>query len=81
MFKFVVEKQSTRLIAALSRDLLVEFLPFLQELADSLVCLLESDAERDPEVLEQIFTTWFYIMMYLQKYLIEDIVHILKKTA
>ncbi|KAK3187940.1 hypothetical protein Dsin_027501 [Dipteronia sinensis] len=58
-----------RLIAALSRDLLEEFFPFLPRLADSLVSLLENGADREPEIIEQIFMSWSYIMMYLQKYL------------
>ncbi|OVA05421.1 Down-regulated-in-metastasis protein [Macleaya cordata] len=69
-----------RLIAALSRDLLEDFLPFLQRIADSLFHLLESGAEREPEVVEQIFTSWSYIMMYLRKYLTQDIIHVLKIT-
>ncbi|KAA8534172.1 hypothetical protein F0562_031635 [Nyssa sinensis] len=52
-----------RLIAALSRDLLEDFFPFLQKIVNSL-----------------IFTSWSYVMMYLQKYLIRDIVHVLKVT-
>ncbi|KAF8392350.1 hypothetical protein HHK36_022692 [Tetracentron sinense] len=70
-----------RLIAALSRDLLEDFFPFLQRITDSLVSLLESGAEREPEILEQIFTSWSYIMMYLQKYFTRDIVNILKVTV
>ncbi|KAL2242514.1 UNVERIFIED_CONTAM: hypothetical protein Sindi_0369400, partial [Sesamum indicum] len=42
-----------RLIAALSRDLLEDFIPFLQRIADSLECLLQSGADRDPEIIEQ----------------------------
>ncbi|KAK0579383.1 hypothetical protein LWI29_025507 [Acer saccharum] len=70
-----------RLIAALSRDLLEEFFLFLPRLADSLVSLLENGADREPEIIEQIFMSWSYIMMYLQKYLIRDIVNLLKVTA
>lgn len=69
-----------RLIAALSRDLLEDFLPFLQKTVDSLVALLKTGAEREPEILEQVFTAWSYIMMYLQKYLVRDIVLVLKVT-
>ncbi|GMP78031.1 hypothetical protein CsSME_00034114 [Camellia sinensis var. sinensis] len=67
-----------RLIAALSRDLLEDFPPFLQRVADSLVSLLKSGADREPEIIEQIFTSWSYIMMYLQKYLVRDVVHVLR---
>ncbi|KAL0396969.1 UNVERIFIED_CONTAM: hypothetical protein Scaly_0145300 [Sesamum calycinum] len=67
-----------RLIAALSRDLLEDFIPFLRTIADSLECLLQSGADRDPEIIEQIFTSWSYIMMYLQKYLIKDVGHVLR---
>ncbi|KAK6941816.1 U3 small nucleolar RNA-associated protein 20, N-terminal [Dillenia turbinata] len=70
-----------RLIAALSRDLTKDFLPFLQRIADSLVSLLKSGADREPEVLEQIFMSWSYIMKYLQKYLVQDVTHILKITV
>ncbi|XP_042384346.1 U3 small nucleolar RNA-associated protein 20-like isoform X1 [Zingiber officinale] len=70
-----------RLIAALSRDLLDEFLFFLPRLVDSLVILLKNGGDRDPEVIEQIFTSWSYIMMYLQKYLVRDLVYVLKITA
>ncbi|PIA45006.1 hypothetical protein AQUCO_01700514v1 [Aquilegia coerulea] len=69
-----------RLIAALSRDLLKDFLPFLKRITDALVRLLENGAEREPEVLEQIFTSWSFIMMYLKKYLREDIAELLKIT-
>ncbi|KAE8036875.1 hypothetical protein FH972_009508 [Carpinus fangiana] len=70
-----------RLIAALSRDLLVDFVPFLPSIADSFVSLLESGADREPEIIEQIFISWSYIMMYLQKYLIRDLVYVLKVTV
>ncbi|CAA0816634.1 ARM repeat superfamily protein, partial [Striga hermonthica] len=66
-----------RLIAALSRDLLEDFIPFLQRIADSFGALLESGADRDPEIIEQIFTSWSYIMMYLQKYLMKDVGYVL----
>ncbi|KAG9136708.1 hypothetical protein Leryth_004489 [Lithospermum erythrorhizon] len=70
-----------RLIAALSRDLLADFLPFLRKIADSLVSLLESGADREPEIIEQIFTSWSYILMYLQKYLTRDVISVLKVTV
>ncbi|KAK6117548.1 hypothetical protein DH2020_048703 [Rehmannia glutinosa] len=70
-----------RLIAALARDLLGDFIPFLPRIADSLESLLQSGADRDPEIIEQIFTSWSYIMMYLQKYLTEDVGHVLRITA
>ncbi|KAI7751942.1 hypothetical protein M8C21_008264, partial [Ambrosia artemisiifolia] len=69
-----------RLIAALSRDLLEDFIPFLQKVADSMVLLLNSGADRESEIIEQIFTSWSCIMMYLQKYLMRDVVNILKVT-
>ncbi|KAF9622576.1 hypothetical protein IFM89_032475 [Coptis chinensis] len=70
-----------RLIAALSRDLLKDFLPFLKRISDAIVNLLDNGADREPEVLEQIFTSWSYIMMYLKKYLIQDISELLKITV
>lgn len=69
------------LIAALSRDILEDFLPFLGRHANALLALLNDGGDRDPEILEQVFTSWSYIMMYLQKYLVKDIVQILRITA
>ncbi|CAN4120834.1 unnamed protein product [Withania somnifera] len=69
------------LISALSRDLLEDFLPFLQRIADSLACLLKSGADREPDTIEQIFKSWSFIMMYLQKYLVKDVVNVLKVTV
>lgn len=68
------------LVAALSRDIVDDFLPFLPRIVDSLVFLLKSGAEREPEIMEQIFTSWSCIMMYMQKYLIKDLAHLLKVT-
>ncbi|WOG89602.1 hypothetical protein DCAR_0208840 [Daucus carota subsp. sativus] len=70
-----------RMIAALSRDLVQDFIPFLQTIANSLVSLLKSGADRDPEIIEQIFTSWSYIMMHLQKFLVRDVVFVLKITV
>ncbi|KAK1375649.1 DRIM domain-containing protein [Heracleum sosnowskyi] len=70
-----------RMIAALSRDLVQDFIPFLRKIADSLASLLKSGADRDPEIIEQIFTSWSYIMMHLQKYLVRDVVFVLKVTV
>ncbi|KAH6786084.1 hypothetical protein C2S51_038539 [Perilla frutescens var. frutescens] len=70
-----------RLISALSRDLLEDFTPFLSRIVDSLESLLQSGADRDPEIIEQIFISWSYVMMNLQKYLIEDVHHILSITT
>ncbi|OMO88554.1 Down-regulated-in-metastasis protein [Corchorus olitorius] len=70
-----------RLLAAFSRDLLEDFIPFLPRIVDSLVSLLKNGADREPEIIEQIFTSWSYIMMHLQKYLRRDIIHVLKVTV
>ncbi|KAJ1404604.1 Armadillo-type fold [Sesbania bispinosa] len=70
-----------RLIAALSRDLLEEFIPLFPRIVDSVVALLESGADREPDIIEQIFTSWSYIMMYLQKYLIHNPSEVLKVTS
>ncbi|XP_052189171.1 uncharacterized protein LOC127799294 isoform X2 [Diospyros lotus] len=70
-----------RLIAALSRDLLEDSPLFLQRIVDSLVSLLKSGADREPEIIEQIFMSWSYIMMHLQKYLVRDVVHVLRVTT
>lgn len=69
------------LIAAFSRDILEDFLPFLGRHASALLSLLNDGGDRDPEILEQVFTSWSYIMMYLQKYLVKDTVQILRITA
>ncbi|XP_043720805.1 small subunit processome component 20 homolog [Telopea speciosissima] len=70
-----------RLIAALSRDLLKDFCPFLPRITEALVNLLKTGAEKEPDILEQIFTSWSCLMMYLQKYLVRDVVHVLEITA
>ncbi|XP_062008273.1 U3 small nucleolar RNA-associated protein 20 [Rosa rugosa] len=70
-----------RLIAALSRDLLEDFIPFLPRIVDSLVSLLDSGADREPEIVEQIFTSWSCIMRDLQKYLVHKLVDMLEVTA
>ncbi|GAB2295684.1 hypothetical protein Dimus_029838 [Dionaea muscipula] len=70
-----------RLVAELSRDLLEDFLPFLPSICDSLLALLKNGADRDSEIIEQIFTSWSCIMMYLQKYLTGDMIYVLKVTT
>ncbi|WCJ33154.1 ARM repeat superfamily protein [Euphorbia peplus] len=70
-----------RLTAALSRDLPKDFISFLPSISESYTFLLESGAEREPEIIEQIFTSWSQILMYLQKNLMEDVVHVLKVTV
>ncbi|CAL5215375.1 unnamed protein product [Lathyrus oleraceus] len=67
-----------RLIAALSIDLLEEFIPLFPRIIDSLVSLLESGANREPDIIEQIFESWSYIMMYLKKYLEHNRSEVLK---
>ncbi|GAB4851882.1 hypothetical protein Ancab_031281 [Ancistrocladus abbreviatus] len=69
-----------RLVAELSRDLLEDFLPFLPKISQSFLALLRNGADREPEIIEQIFTSWSHITMYLQKYLIGDMFHVLKFT-
>ncbi|XP_058734295.1 uncharacterized protein LOC131606025 [Vicia villosa] len=68
------------LIAELSRDLLEEFIPLFPRIVDSLVSLLESGADREPDIIEQIFTSWSYVMMYLKKYLEHNPLQVLKAT-
>ncbi|XP_073295585.1 uncharacterized protein [Primulina huaijiensis] len=70
-----------RLIAALSRDLLEDFIPFLQRIANSIESLLQTGADRDPEIIEQIFRSWSCIMMHSQKYLADNADHVLRITA
>ncbi|EFH69737.1 predicted protein [Arabidopsis lyrata subsp. lyrata] len=69
-----------RLIAALSRDILEDFIPFLPRIVNSLVILLENGGQKDPDVIEQIFLSWSFIMRDLQKFLIRDIEGILRDT-
>ncbi|XP_020872517.1 U3 small nucleolar RNA-associated protein 20 isoform X2 [Arabidopsis lyrata subsp. lyrata] len=70
-----------RLIAALSRDLLKDFIPFLPRIVNSLVTLLKNGAHKDPEIIEQVFTSWSSIIVSLQKYLVCDIESILRDTS
>ncbi|EFH61980.1 hypothetical protein ARALYDRAFT_342733 [Arabidopsis lyrata subsp. lyrata] len=53
---------------------------FLSRLANSLVTLLKNGGQEDPEIIEQIFESWSYIVRDLQKYFICDIKTILKVT-
>ncbi|XP_052728331.1 uncharacterized protein LOC108328944 isoform X4 [Vigna angularis] len=69
------------LIAVLSRDLLEEFVPLLPRIVESLVSLLENGGEREPDIIEQIFMSWSYIMMYLQKYLVRNPSEVLRVTS
>uniref|UniRef100_A0A453EZ34 HTH arsR-type domain-containing protein n=2 Tax=Aegilops tauschii subsp. strangulata TaxID=200361 RepID=A0A453EZ34_AEGTS len=69
------------LIAEFARDILEEFLPFLARHASAILALLSDGGDRDPEILEQVFTSWSRIMMYLQKYLVKDVVQILRITS
>ncbi|GJX79607.1 small subunit processome component 20 homolog isoform X1 [Tanacetum coccineum] len=82
------------LIAELSRDLLDLFIQvpevhrdaefnnssYLQRVAESLVLLLSSGADREPEIIEQIFNSWSRIMGYLQKDVIKAAVYVLEIT-
>ncbi|GJZ51936.1 small subunit processome component 20 homolog isoform X1, partial [Tanacetum coccineum] len=82
------------LIAELSRDLLDLFIQvpkvhrdaesnnssYLQRVAESLVLLLSSGADREPEIIEQIFNSWSRIMGYLQKDVIKAAVYVLEVT-
>ncbi|XP_074320646.1 uncharacterized protein LOC141657349 isoform X2 [Silene latifolia] len=70
-----------RLIAELSRDLQEDFIPFLSKITASFLSLLEDGADREPEIIEQIFISWSYIIMYLQKCLARDVVYILRVTV
>jgi U3 small nucleolar RNA-associated protein 20 len=67
-----------RLIAALSRDLLNDFIPFLPQIVNSFVTLLNNGAHNDPEIIQQVFTSWASIIVSLQKYLVCDIEGILR---
>ncbi|KAL8136927.1 hypothetical protein V2J09_002928 [Rumex salicifolius] len=69
-----------RLVAELARDLLEDFIPFLPKLMDSFLDLLNNGADKEPETIEQIFTSLSHIIMYLQKYLSQDIALVLRHT-
>jgi U3 small nucleolar RNA-associated protein 20 len=56
-------------------------LPFLGRHANAILALLSDGGDRDPEIMEQVFTSWSYVMMYLQKYLVKDVVQVLRITA
>ncbi|KAJ6961008.1 hypothetical protein NC652_000017 [Populus alba x Populus x berolinensis] len=73
----------SRLIAALCRDLPDDFVSLLPWIVDSWVSLLKSGADREPAIIEQIFVAWSYILMYLQKSLLENnrLVDVLKILA
>ncbi|KFK44281.1 hypothetical protein AALP_AA1G237800 [Arabis alpina] len=69
-----------RLIAALSRDIEKDFMPFLPRLVNSLVTLLKNGGGQDEEIIEQIFLSLKAILNDLQKYLICDIEGFLRDT-
>ncbi|EOA25292.1 hypothetical protein CARUB_v10018607mg [Capsella rubella] len=68
------------LISALSRDLLDGFLPFLPRVVNSIVTLLRDGGQKEPDIIEQVFLSWSYMVRDLQKYLICDIEGILRDT-
>ncbi|XP_057867600.2 uncharacterized protein LOC131074886 isoform X2 [Cryptomeria japonica] len=68
------------LIAILSRDLRAEFMPFLSQIIESFVSLLRSGGDRDPEIIEQVFTSISYVMKYMQKLLVKDVSHVINIT-
>ncbi|KAG0630923.1 hypothetical protein M758_1G214100 [Ceratodon purpureus] len=68
------------LIALLSRDLREDFLPFIPRFLDSCVGVLKEGADRDPDLIEQVFTSISYVIKYLSKLLTNDIPFCLKVT-
>ncbi|XP_039130786.1 LOW QUALITY PROTEIN: small subunit processome component 20 homolog [Dioscorea cayenensis subsp. rotundata] len=62
-------------------DILEEFIPFMQRLVDTLADLLKNGGDRDPEIIEHVFASWSCIIMHLQKYLVKDVVYVLKITG
>lgn len=68
------------LIALLSRDLREEFVPYIPRLLDACVCVLKEGADRDPDLIEQVFTSISYVIKYLSKLLTNDIPSCLKMT-
>lgn len=66
------------LIAVLSRDLREDFLPFVPPFLGACLRLLEGGADREPDVLEQIFTSVSYVFKHLVKYLAKDLTQALK---
>ncbi|CAN8326706.1 unnamed protein product [Cochlearia groenlandica] len=69
-----------RLLAALSRDLLQDFIPFLPRIVNSIATLLKDGAHKEPDIIDQIFSSWSDILCNLRKYLICDIEGILRDT-
>ncbi|KAL6577838.1 hypothetical protein OROMI_010166 [Orobanche minor] len=52
---------------------------FLSRILDSFELLLQSGADKDPEIIEQIFTSWSNVMKHLKMHLRID--HVLRITA
>ncbi|KAJ0257758.1 hypothetical protein HA466_0085720 [Hirschfeldia incana] len=70
-----------RLIASLSGDLKGDFVPFLPQIVKSLVVLLNNGGgQKDAEIIEQIFTSWYNIMYNLMFCLGRGIEGILRDT-
>ncbi|KAH9312457.1 hypothetical protein KI387_027492, partial [Taxus chinensis] len=68
------------LIAILSRDLREDFMPFLCQIIETSLNLLKSGGDRDPEIIEQVFTAISYVMKYMQKVLVKDISYVMNIT-
>lgn len=66
------------MIAVLSRDLREDFLPFVGPFLGACLKLLDQGADREPDVLEQVFTSVSYVFKHLVKYLAKDLTQALK---
>ena len=57
------------LLAVLSKDLVIDFIPFFKESFD---VLSKCSLSRDPKIVEAVFSTIVYLLKHLKKYLIKD---------
>ncbi|KAK9818396.1 hypothetical protein WJX72_012002 [[Myrmecia] bisecta] len=69
------------LLAALSRDLQADFVPYVPRVATSLADLIEEGGDRQPELLEHVFTCLSSICKHLVKPLSADLPRVLQQTG
>jgi U3 small nucleolar RNA-associated protein 20 len=69
------------LIAALSRDLQDEFLPHVDEVITAMSDLVESGLDREPELLQYVFSCLSQLCKNLTKQLTTDLLMLLKQTS
>lgn len=61
------------LTATLARDLQSHFIPFFERISMTLIDLVEP---KDPELVEDIFSTFGFLFKFLRKHLVQDLPHI-----